>query len=107
MWAFQLLFELFYFNGIFSSPLFWHSHLIGLGHDCQIFKILLQHSETGALVQGAFEFKRATLFVVAKIGQTNLVKSREIQGSQLSSSWNFEPCFSSPKIPQIPFSIYF
>ena len=35
--AFQLWFELFCSNGIFSSSHVWHSHCIGHGHDCQIF----------------------------------------------------------------------
>ena len=86
MWAFQLLFELFCSNGIFFSSHVWHSHCIGHGHDCQTFKLLLQHSKIETLVQGAFEFEKGHIFVVAKIGQTNFVKSREMQGLRFSTS---------------------
>jgi hypothetical protein len=51
--------------------------------------------------------KRATIFVVAKIGQTNFVKSRKMQGLEISTSWNFVPCHFFFKIPQMPFSVNF
>src|SRR3954467_2039800 len=48
--------------------------------------------------------KRSHIFVVAKIGQTNFVKSRIMQGLRISSSWNFVLCILFSKIPKVPFS---
>src|ERR1043165_3576313 len=98
--AFDLMLKLFCSHVIFPQPHVWHSHFNCLGNDCHLFKILLQHSKTVALVQSEFEFKRGHIFVVAKISQTNFVKSRKMQGSRFSSSWNFAPCVSFSKIPK-------
>src|SRR3954468_24077189 len=75
--------------------------------DCQMVKSILSSIKTVALVQLEFEFKRGHIFIVAKIDQTNFVKSRKMQGSRISSSWIFVPCvFSSQNSPKA-FSIYF
>ena len=62
--AFDLMLELFCSQATSTQPQVWHSHLIGLGSDCQLFKILLQHSKSVALVQSEFEFKKGATFLL-------------------------------------------
>src|SRR4051812_12304587 len=102
-----MLLHLFWSQARSPQPLVWHSHFKCLDDDCHLFKSLFQHSKTVALVQSEFEFKKGHIFVVAKIGQTNFVKSIKMQGSRFSSSWNFAPCIFSSKIHNLHFSIYF
>src|SRR3954464_3486214 len=90
--ASDILWHLFWSQATSPQPLVWHSHLKCLDDDCHLFKSLFQHSKIVALVQSEFEFKRGHIFVVAKIGQTNFVKSIKMQGLRISSSWNFVPC---------------
>ena len=103
--ASELLLQLFSSHATSPQPHVWHSHFFCLDNDCHLFKFLLQHSKTVALVQSEFEFKRGHIFVVAKIGQTNFVKSRKIQGLRIPTSWNFVPCVFFSKFPQRPFSM--
>ena len=87
--------------------MFGHSQFKCLGHVFHCVKLLLQHAKPVALVQSEFELQKGPQFVVAKIGQTNFVKSRIIQGSIISTSWNLLPCDLFFKIPQMPFSVNF
>src|ERR1043165_6014987 len=57
-----LMLELFCSHATSPQPLVWHSHFICLGHDRNLFKLLLQHSKTVALVQSEFEFKKGPHF---------------------------------------------
>src|SRR3954462_7029503 len=105
--ASDLLLQLFWSQDTSPQPLFWHSHLKCLVGDCHLFKSLFQHSKTVALIQSEFEFKRSHNFVVAKIGQTNFVKSIKMQGLRISTSWNFVPCIYFSKIPKQPHCYFF
>src|SRR3954464_11868821 len=102
--ASDLLLQLFWSQATSPQPLFWHSHLKCLVGDCHLFKSLFQHLKTVAPVQVNLNLKRRHIFVVAKIGQTNFVKSRIMQGLRISSSWNFVLCILFSKIPKVPFS---
>src|SRR3954463_4532626 len=87
--ASEILLHLFWSQATSPQPLIWHSHLKCLDDDCHLFKSLFQHSKTVALVQSEFELKKGHIFVVTKIGQTNFVKSRIMQGVKSLCSWNF------------------
>src|SRR4051812_3440150 len=99
-----MLLHLFWSQARSPQPLVWHSHFKCLDDDCHLFKSPFQHSKTVALVQSEFEFKKGHIFAVAKIGQTNFVKSRIMQGVKFLCSWNFCLCISFSKIPKVPFS---
>ena len=105
--AFDLMLDLFWSHVTSPQPHVWHSHFKCHGNDCHLFKFLLQHSKTVALVQSAFEFKRGHIFVVAKIGQSNFGKSRKMQGTRISSSWIFVPSVLFSKIPKQPLLFFF
>jgi hypothetical protein len=90
--ASEILLHLFWSQATSPQPLVWHSHLKCLDDDCHLFKSFYNIQKSVAPVQSEFEFERSHIFVVAKIGQTNFVKSRIMQGLRISSSWNFVPC---------------
>ena len=54
--------ELFWSHVTSPQPHPWHSQLFCFDNDCHLFKFLLQHLKTVALVQSAFEFKRGHIF---------------------------------------------
>src|SRR3954468_9776171 len=73
--------------------------------DYQRVKSILSSIKTVALVQLEFEFKRGHIFIVAKIDQTNFVKSRILQGVSFFYSWNLCFCIIFPKIQKAPFHL--
>src|SRR3954464_13138132 len=98
--AFGLMLELFCSHATSPQPHLWHSHFFCIGHDCHLFKLLLQHSKTVALVQSAFEFKKGPHFCYCQNWSNQFCKIQKMQGSRISSSWNFVPCVYFSKIPK-------